>query len=94
MKRRDAILALVAFGAAPLVSLAQQELRMRRIGVFFLTSAKFSAHWLAAFRAGMAELRWVEGRDYAIDARYANGVLQAGPALAAELVARPSRIWC
>ena len=38
----------------------------------------------------MLELRWIEGRDYVIDARYANGVAQAGPALAAELVtARP-----
>lgn len=42
---------------------------------------------LAAFRQGMAELRWVKGRDYVIDARYANGVAQAGPGLAAELVA-------
>ena len=36
-------------------------------------------------RHGGAE--WVEGRDYVIDARYADGVMQAGPGLAAELVA-------
>jgi len=35
----------------------------------------------------MLELRWVEGRDYSIDARYANGVTHALPGLAAELVA-------
>ncbi len=35
----------------------------------------------------MSALRWVEGRDYVIDARYANSVIQSGPALAAELVA-------
>ena len=35
----------------------------------------------------MLELRWVEGRDYSIDARYANGVTHALPSLAAELVA-------
>ncbi len=34
----------------------------------------------------MLELRWVEGRDYVIDARYANGVAQALPELAVELV--------
>ena len=35
----------------------------------------------------MLALRMVEGRDYVIDARYANGVTQAAPGLAAELVA-------
>ena len=87
MNRRDTVLALATLGAAPFAVLAQQEKRARRIGVFFLTSARFSDHWLAAFRAGMAELRWIEGRDYVIESRYANGVLQAGPALAAELIA-------
>ena len=87
MKRRETLFALAVLGAAPFAVLAQQEKRVRRIGVFFLTSARFSDHWLAAFRAGMAELRWIEGRDYVIESRYANGVLQAGPALAAELIA-------
>ncbi|MBI2958995.1 MAG: ABC transporter substrate-binding protein [Betaproteobacteria bacterium] len=35
----------------------------------------------------MAELRWTEGHDYAIDARYAKGVSQALAGLAAELLA-------
>lgn len=35
MNRRDSIVALLAFGAAPLAVLAQQEKRVRRIGVFF-----------------------------------------------------------
>ena len=35
----------------------------------------------------MRELRWVEGRDYSIDARYADGVMHSLPGLAAELVA-------
>jgi putative ABC transport system substrate-binding protein len=35
----------------------------------------------------MVELKWVEGRDYVIDIRYANGNRQAVPALADELVA-------
>ncbi len=60
---------------------------MLRIGYLALTSAQSSAAWLAAFRAGMLELRWVEGRDYLIDDRYGNGVAQALPGLAAELVA-------
>ena len=87
MNRRDTMFTLLALGAAPFASLAQQERRVRRIGAFFLTSARFSDHWLTAFRAGMAELRWIEGRDYVIESRYADGVLGAGPALAAELIA-------
>ena len=88
MQRRQLLrLAAGAIAALSLPALAQPERRVRRIGVFFLASAQTTAAWLAAFRAGMAELRWVEGRDYVIDARHAGGVPQAGPSLAAELVA-------
>ena len=84
MNRREVVLALLSLGAAPLGAIAQTE---RRIGFLALANAESSAAWLAAFRAGMLELRWVEGRDYAIDVRHANGVAQALPALADELVA-------
>ena len=66
---------------------AQTERRVRRIGYLSQASAQVNAARLAAFRAGMMELGWVEGRDYAIDARYANGVTHALPGLAADLVA-------
>ena len=83
---------LVVLGPGTLLaafpSLARpQERRVRRIGYFSAGSAQVSAGWLTAFREGMAELRWVEGRDYVIDARYANGVSQAVASLADELVA-------
>ena len=82
---------LLAFGAGTLVAslsaLAQQEKRVRRIGYFSGSNAEGTATWLAAFREGMAELRWVEKRDYLIDARYADGVVQAGKDVAASLVA-------
>jgi len=73
--------------AAPFAALAQQERRVRRIGFLVGSSLQSNAAWLAAFRAGMLELRWVEGRDYVIDARYGNGVAQVLPGLATELVA-------
>ena len=79
------------FGAgmlcAVLPALAQQPAHLRRIGYLSLATAQTNIPWLAAFRAGMAELRWIEGRDYSLDARYANNVAQAGPGLAAELLA-------
>jgi putative ABC transport system substrate-binding protein len=87
-RRRQFLLAVSAgslFGS--LQALAQQEKRVRRIGYLSGGNLQNNAAWLAAFREGMAALRWVEGRDYVIDARYANGVAQAYPGLAAELVA-------
>ena len=88
MQRRKALgFAAAGVVALSLPALAQQERRVRRIGFLNLTSVQSSAAWIAAFREGMAELRWVEGRDYVIDARHAGGVPQAGPSLAAELVA-------
>ena len=90
--RRKTLAALAALGVGAFVNAlavqAQQaSVKLRRIGYLGLAAAQVHAAWLAAFRAGMRELRWVEGRDYAIDARYANGVAQALPGLAAELVA-------
>ena len=87
MNRREVVLALLAAGAAPLVAIAQTERRVLRIGYLGQANAQAHAAYLAAFRAGMLELRWVEGRDYVIEARYADGVAQALPGVAAELVA-------
>lgn len=85
--RRQLLLALGAGAAVPFPVLAQKEKRVRRIGFLTAPSLQTTAARLAAFRAGMLELRWVEGRDYVIDARYANGIAQALPGLATELVA-------
>ena len=93
LRRRQFLIAISGLLAHAGSALAQAEKRVRRIGFFVLTSAQGSAAWLAALRTGLAALGWVEGRDYVIEARYANGVLQAGPALAAELMAtRPELI--
>ena len=42
---------------------------------------------------GMKALGWVEGSDYTIDARYAEGVSQALPDLAARLIATQPDIF-
>jgi ABC-type uncharacterized transport system substrate-binding protein len=83
---------LIGLGASALIALsipalAQPERRVRRIGYFTMGTVQSNAPFVAAFREGMSELRWVEGRDYIIDARYANVASQAGPGLAAELIA-------
>jgi putative ABC transport system substrate-binding protein len=82
---------LLAVGAGSLLVslpiLAQQEKRVRRIGYFTPSSARSNVSWLSAFREGMAELRWVEGRDYVMDARYADGISESIASIANELVA-------
>jgi len=83
--RRKLLLALGALAALP--ALAQQEKRVRRIGYLSGQDVRNNAAYLAAFREGMAALGWADGRDYAIDARYANGDAQAMEGLATELVA-------
>jgi len=77
MNRRDALLGLLAIGAAPLTTLGQQEHRLRRIGYVTGASAEANAGWLPAFRSGMSALGWIDGRDYVIDAKYSNGDAQA-----------------
>ena len=91
MNHRRKLLIALGSGALvnPLAARAQQPpARPRRIGYLSLASAESNAHYLVAFRAGMAALKWVDGRDYLIEARYADGVAQAITRLAAELVAQ------
>jgi putative ABC transport system substrate-binding protein len=87
VRRRNFLIAAAGVAALSLPAFAQQEKRVRRIGYLSGSSPQNNAAWLNAFRQGMTELRWVEGRDYAIDPRYGQGVAQALPGLAAEIVA-------
>jgi putative ABC transport system substrate-binding protein len=87
IRRRQFLLAMGAGCLSlSLSALAQQEKRVRRIAYFSFGGAQSQAAFLAAFREGMAELRWVEGRDYGIDARYGNGIVKSFEGLAAELL--------
>ena len=89
MNHRRHLLIALGSGALikPLAAYAQaQPAKPRRIGFFSQASPQSTAGWLAAFRAGMAELRWTEGRDYLIDARHADAVA-SGPGLADALLA-------
>ena len=65
---------------------AQQPKKVPRIG--FLTAASLSsvAVRVEAFRQGLSELGYVEGKNIVIEWRYAEGKLDRLPELAAELV--------
>jgi len=86
MDRRDTVLALLALGAAPLAAEAQQAAKIPRIG-FLAANLAASPHLREAFRQGLRDLGYVEGRNIVIEYRDAEGQLERLPALAAELIA-------
>jgi putative ABC transport system substrate-binding protein len=62
---------------------------MPRIGFLGAASASGFANQIAGLRAGLRELGYVEGKNVAIEFRWAEGKLDRLPALAAELVRLP-----
>jgi putative ABC transport system substrate-binding protein len=90
MRRREFITLLGGAAAAwPLAARAQQGDRVRRIGMLMnlSESESRSQRRVAAFRQGLQELGWVEGRNVRIDARWGAGDPDGYRRYAAELVA-------
>jgi putative tryptophan/tyrosine transport system substrate-binding protein len=73
--------------AAPRASEAQQAAKIARIGLLAGNLAASPPHVLEAFRHGLRDLGYVEGRNVVIEYRDAEGKFERLPALAAELVA-------
>jgi putative ABC transport system substrate-binding protein len=72
--------------AAPLAAEAQQRGKVPRIGYMGLVSAASHASRVEAFRAGLRDLGYIEGKTILIEFRWAESVYDRLPALAAELV--------
>jgi putative tryptophan/tyrosine transport system substrate-binding protein len=66
---------------------AQQANRIPRIGVLQSGSLSSSASRIAAFRAGLLELGYLEGQNIIIEYRHAEGKTDQFPVLASELIA-------
>jgi putative ABC transport system substrate-binding protein len=74
------------FLAAPLAAEGQQAGKVARIG-YLSGSLAAGPHLPEAFRQGLRDLGYVEGRNVVIEYRDAEGTFERLPALAAELVA-------
>jgi putative tryptophan/tyrosine transport system substrate-binding protein len=92
MRRRDILGALGGAAAAwPFAANAQQQ-AMPVIGCLGAGFAVPSAHLVGAFRQSLNEAGFAEGRNVAIEFRWAEGQYDRLPALAADLVARRAAV--
>src|SRR6266496_1806861 len=80
------ILFVVVLLAVAVIAEAQQTKKVPRIGFLAATSPSAISTRIEAFRQGLGELGYVEGKNIVIEYRYAEGNLDRLPALAAELV--------
>jgi putative ABC transport system substrate-binding protein len=90
MKRREFILALGGAAVSwPLAARAQQPERMRRVGVLapFNKNDSEGRRFLASFQQRLVDLGWTDGRNLAIDYRFAGGSAEHIRVVAGELVA-------
>jgi ABC-type uncharacterized transport system substrate-binding protein len=97
MRRRDFITLLGGAAAAwPLAARAQQGDGMRRIAALMDTAENNSEGQarIAAFRQGLQQLGWTEGRNIRLDLRWGGGDVERTRTHAAELVGlRPDVIF-
>jgi putative tryptophan/tyrosine transport system substrate-binding protein len=91
MQRRDFIIGIVVSTAMPLAAHAQQP-ATALIGILGSGFPKSSAIFVDAFKQGMAENGLAEGRDYSLDARWAEGDYTRFAALAADLAQRKPKV--
>jgi putative ABC transport system substrate-binding protein len=82
--RLSSILMAVALLAVGAIADAQQPAKIHRVGILFIGSR--SQPHLEAFKQGLRDRGYTEGKDIVLEYRYAEGKYDRLPGLAAELV--------
>ena len=90
MRRREFIAGLGAAASAicPPAALAQQRPAVPVIGYLSSRSSESDVEMLAAFRSGLAEIGYAEGRNVVIESRFGGAKFDRLPALAMDLIDR------
>jgi putative ABC transport system substrate-binding protein len=88
MQRREFITLLGGAAAAWPLTAGAQQAAMPVVGVLYGTSAAEWEQPMAGFRRGLAEAGFVEGRNVAVEYRWAEGQYERMRAMAADLIGR------
>jgi ABC transporter substrate binding protein len=86
LHRREFITLLGGAATWPLAARAQQTKRIFKVGHLESGLPSSSPYLLAAFQQGLRKLGYIEGENLFIERRYAEGLEERLPQLAAELV--------
>src|ERR1700726_2214494 len=86
MRRRELITLLSGAVASPLAVRAQQRGKLPAIGFLGAATASAWEPWTAAFVQRLRELGWTEGRNLAIEYRWAEGRSERFEEIAKEFV--------
>lgn len=87
MRRRESLLALLTLALRPLAARAQSAARPYRVGWLSYNTPESSRPLEQAFKDGMRELGYIEGRNTVFEFRWAQGNPENATKLAHELVA-------
>src|SRR5262249_34279870 len=86
VRRRDFITLLGGAAVWPLAARAQQRGKLATIGLLGSGTLAAQSQWTAAFVQRLRELGWTDGRNVAIEYRWAEGRTQRFAEIADELV--------
>jgi putative ABC transport system substrate-binding protein len=88
MKTRRQLISTLGAGTlvVPFCAMAQPAAKVWRIGLLSPTSPQVTANWHQALRQGLGHHGWIEGKNFSIEYRYAQGRDDRLAELAAELV--------
>ena len=87
MNRRTAIRRLATFFLTTAsLAQAQQPKKIPRVGFIGASSSSAASHYLEAFRRGLRELGYIEGKNITIEVRWAEGSAERFPHLIAEMI--------